>query len=203
MKTDTISIYSDMKGRSEAMQEAERFAAYNGLTGKKAMHIRLLTEEAISMIHEIFSGFKGDFWLESEQSEKALLCRICISANVEVNEGQEMELLQVSTSGKNEESKTVIGKIRQLFRWCLQQSDAEAAAQSTAVDAWYATGAEYPEAYWSLEKYRQNISKKDTEKWDELEKSIIARLADEVKVGIRTGKAAVIIEKKFPVIVYQ
>lgn len=202
MKTDTISIYSDMKGRSEAMQEAERFAVYNGLTGKKAMHIRLLTEETISMIHEIVSEFQCDFWLESEQTAKGLLCRICISADVEVNEGQETELLKVSTSGKNEEAKGILGKIRQLLRWSLQQSDEETASHSTAVDAWYAMGTVKQEPYWSLQQYRENISEKDTEKWDELEKSIIACLADEVKVGIRTGKTEVIIEKRFPTITY-
>ena len=34
---------------------------------------------------------------------------------------------------------------------------------------------------------------------DELEKSIIAKIADEVKVGIRSGRAEVIIEKLFAV----
>ncbi len=202
MKTDVITIYSDMNGRTEAMQEAERFAAYNGLTGKKAMHIRLLTEETISMVHEIVSGFRGDFWLEAEKNEKELLCRICVSAEVEVNENQEAELLGISTSGKNEEAKGILGKIRQLLRWSLQQSDTEAAAQNVTGDIWYRMGETHDEPYWSLQQYRQNLPEKDAEKWDELEKSIIARLADEVKIGIRTGKAEVIIEKKFPVITY-
>ncbi|MBR4319422.1 MAG: hypothetical protein IKP69_05160 [Oscillospiraceae bacterium] len=199
MKTDIISICSDKKGRTEALEQAERFAEYHGLTDKKALHIRLLTEEAISMIHEIVSEFQCDFWLESEQSVNGLLCKICISADVDVNEWQENELLKVATSGKNEDAKGILGKLRQFLRWSLQQSDEETASQS---DVWYTMGSVNHEKYWSLQQYRQNLMKKDSAKWDELEKSIIIRLADEVKIGIRTGKAEMIIEKKFPAITY-
>ena len=58
MKTDIITIYSDLKGREEAIDAAERFIAYNGIEGKAAMHIRLLTEEAVGMAHGIMDGFK-------------------------------------------------------------------------------------------------------------------------------------------------
>lgn len=53
MKSDVIRIQSDLTGRKEAMQAAESFIRYNGFEGKNAMHIRLLTEELVSMIHGI------------------------------------------------------------------------------------------------------------------------------------------------------
>ena len=51
--------------------------------------------------------------------------------------------------------------------------------------------------YWSLSHYRSNVedNSKAGEERDELEKSIIAKLSDEVKVGIRSENAEVIIEK--------
>ena len=207
MKTDVISIHSDMKGTVEAMEQAERFAVYNGLTGKNALHVRLLTEETISMVHGIVDDFKGDFWLESEPTAKGLLCRIIVSAQVAVNDGQEDELLEVATSGKNEEAKSLMGKIRQIFRWTIQQNDINMYEQDPAMDMWYEMGANREAmaygsaAYWSLKQYRENaerVPKPKDREWDELEKSIVGRLADEVRVGIRSEKAGVTIEKLFP-----
>ncbi|MCR4644362.1 MAG: hypothetical protein K5695_03000 [Oscillospiraceae bacterium] len=120
MKSDVISIYSDLKGSIEAIREAEMLSAYHDLDKKQKMFIRLLSEESVSMVHGILNGFKGDFWLESEKTDKGLLCRICVAADVEVDDCQEEALLEVSTSGKNEEAKGVMGKIRELFRWSVQ-----------------------------------------------------------------------------------
>ena len=197
MRTNVIPVASDLSARADALLEAERFSAYNGLTGKDAMHIRLLTEEAISMVDGIMNGFHGGMWLESEQTSTGLLCRICVDADAAVNEGQEEKLLDIATSGKNEEAVGILGKIRQIFRWTLQQTDAEASAQTGTVSPWYALGIQQnaaAQACWSLQQYTQRVQQ-DSEARDELEKSIIAKLADEVKVAIRSERAEVIIEK--------
>ena len=52
------------------------------------------------------------------------------------------------------------------------------------------------EAYWSLQAYRKSVSDEKAEEWDELEKSIIAKLADEVKVWLENDCTKVVIEKK-------
>ena len=196
MKTNVISITSDLAGRAEAMQEAERFCVYNGLTGKNAMHIRLLTEETISMVNGIVKDFEGDLWMESEPTPSGLLCRICVAANVSVSEGQEEQLLDIATSGKNTEAVGILGKIRQLFRWSLQQTDTTSSLQTNTLSSWYAMGVQ-DASYWSLRQYTQQLQQKqpEGEEWDELEKSIIAKLADEVRVGIRAERAEVVIEK--------
>ena len=203
MKTDVISIYGDLHGQSAAMQEAEHFTEYLQLTGKSAMHIRLLTEEAISLVHGIIPDFKGNFWLESEQTEKGTLCRICVSANANVTDGQEEKLLAVSSSGKNEDAKGIMGKIRQVLRWSMQHTDDEEMIRQS----WFEMGRygvqanPYASAIycWSLANYRSNVTDNPEagEEQDELEKSIIAKLSDEVKVGIRSDKAEVMIEKHF------
>ena len=196
MKTNVISITSDLAGRAEAMQEAERFSVYNGLTGKNAMHIRLLTEETISMVNGIVKDFEGDLWMESEPTPSGLLCRICVAANVSVSEGQEEQLLDIATSGKNTEAVGILGKIRQLFRWSLQQTDTTSSLQANTLSSWYAMGVQ-DASYWSLRQYTQQLQQQqpEGEEWDELEKSIIAKLADEVRVGIRAERAEVVIEK--------
>lgn len=202
MKTDVISVYSDLRGRDEAMRAAEKFAAYHEITGKDAMHLRLLTEETISMAHGIFDDFMGKFWLESQKTKKGLICRICLSADRLVNKEQEAQILSVSTSGRNERAKGVMGKIREIFRHGLQSSSTmDEQYLQNINDAWLSGGASTADSnFWSLQLYRQNLSDpqdSQAEEWDELEKSIIARLADEVKVWLDAAATTVIIEKQF------
>ncbi len=40
---------------------------------------------------------------------------------------------------------------------------------------------------WSLNDYKESISNEETNKWDELERSIVASLAKEVTVGIKNN----------------
>jgi len=209
MKTDVIKIYSDLQGSSDAMEAADKFAVYNDITGKNAMHLRLLTEELVSMIHGILDEFCGLFWLESERTKKGLLCRICFSADKQINRKQEEHILSVSTSGKNENVKGVMGRIRELFRRGIQAESVEDERYLTSVtDAMMSMGmmrsgaSASSAAFWSLQAYRQDVyTAKDnkTEEWDELEKSIIAKLADEVKVWLKTDVTEIVIEKLFPV----
>ncbi|MBQ8078984.1 MAG: hypothetical protein IJ236_03450 [Oscillospiraceae bacterium] len=119
-----------------------------------------------------------------------------MAANVSVSEGQEEQLLDIATSGKNTEAVGILGKIRQLFRWSLQQTDTTSSLQTNTLSSWYAMGVQ-DASYWSLRQYTQQLQQKqpEGEEWDELEKSIIAKLADEVRVGIRAERAEVVIEK--------
>ena len=51
---------------------------------------------------------------------------------------------------------------------------------------------------WSLEQYRSTVRREEkTEEWDELEKSVIASVADDVIVGVTGKQADIIIIKKF------
>ena len=209
MKTDVITIHSDLSGREEALEAAERFAAYNGITGKDAMHLRLLTEETVSMINGILDNFTGEIWLESKKTKNGLLCLICLSANKQANRAQEEHILSVSTSGRNESSKGIAGKIREVIRHSLQASSTEDEAFLQSIsDACMSIGmcsgtSTLPMPgvdYWSLQFYRQKIAEQKVEKaeeWDELEKSIISNLADEVKVWLRSDSTEVVIEKCF------
>ena len=205
MKTDILALRSDLKGKDAAMETAEKFALYHGLTGRSAMHLRLLTEETISMMNGILDDFSGDLWLESEKTRKGLLCRICLSAKKSANEKQEDNLLSVATSGKNESARGIMGKIREILRWSLQESD----INDIQSNPWFTLGTANcavpanVDTYlkcWSLSQYRENVSSGGQEKkeeWDELEKSIIANIADEVKVWLNKDDTEIVIEKLF------
>ncbi|MBQ8967440.1 hypothetical protein [Ruminococcus sp.] len=208
MKTDVITITSDLAGKEDAMQAAERFCEYNGIEGRGAKHIRLLTEETVSMVHGIMDNFRGELWLESDRIDKGTMCRICLSAMKSADGLQEEKLLSVATSGKNENAKGIMGKIRELFRMSIQHNaDGVYTFTDPAADSWYymgvhgsemASGAAIGAGLWSLMAYRSNLSEsvsKASEEWDELEKSIIANIADDVKVWLKSDSTQIIIEK--------
>ena len=75
-----------------------------------------------------------------------------------------------------------------------------------ALNNWYSMGSyrfnvqneELSEQYWSLANYRNSLSRDSNdskEEWDELEKSIIAKLSDDVKVWLRSDSTEVVIER--------
>ena len=48
---------------------------------------------------------------------------------------------------------------------------------------------------WSLSRYQLQKDAKE-EEWDELEKSVVAKLADDITVGVKNGKVELVIKKK-------
>lgn len=209
MTTDIITVHDDLDGRELALVSAEKFAEYNDIKGKNAMNVRLLTEEALGMIHGIMHNFKGELWLESEPAEQGLICRVHVRTPRGVTEAQEHKLLAVSSTGRNESAKGIIGKIRELIRMGTQNTDSAAEARNMGgtLDGWFNMGLphsdmsyinDYYVGYWSLDTYRDNLEAEGDapqEAYDELERSIIAKLADDVKVWLRSDSTEVVIEK--------
>jgi hypothetical protein len=51
---------------------------------------------------------------------------------------------------------------------------------------------------WSLDQYRSTVDRSErAEEWDELEKSVIASVADDVVVGVKGKRADIVVMKKF------
>ena len=188
MKTDIVKIHSDLYGRQEAVRTADRFNGYNKFTGRNAMHIRLLTEELICMVHGVMDNFKADLWLESEFTEEGVLCRICVSAKKAADPRHEKHLLSIASSGRNESAKGILGLIREIFRVSLQQSSDAADTKDRLPKE------KNGQQIWSLSDYREETA--DNGKiCAELERSIIANLSDDVKVWLKKDSTEVVIEK--------
>ena len=206
MKTEVMIITDDLQGKDDILKAADKFSQYNDIKDKSALHIRLLTEEAVSMVNGIMENFKAKLWLESEKTDKGLLCRICVTAEKAVNSKQEEQILSVATTGENESARGILGKIREMFRLSVQQST-EGVYQGTdpRADGWYSmgmcsggmqSGAAMAASMWSLTAYRSNLpADSANENWDELEKSIIAKVADDVKVWLKSESTEIVIEK--------
>ena len=197
MKTSVITVKNDGEGREEALKETERFAVYQELDKKSTLRLRLLAEEMLGMVEAIVGDFNARFWLEGENKE----AKICLEADTWVDCDKKERLIGLSSSGKNYAHRTFMGKLAGMFEYCMMGYDTSA---QYALENGYllydgTSGMDY-ERMWSLDFFREDLNRNlgDEEKkaeWDELERSIVAKLADEVIVGVKSRKVQMIIKK--------
>ena len=109
------------------------------------------------------------------------------------------QFISASTSGKNDASRGVMGKIKVMianFMFSAKEALPYALINTSAA---YHMGAASGEtaAMWSMSLYKDEVKESDAEEWDELEKSIVANIADDVKVCILGDTVEIIINKTF------
>ena len=202
MKTDVITVSSRGNHMEAALAQAEKVAAYKGLAPKSALHLRLLTEEMMGMMRSITGAEEGQFWVEDLNGTYQLHLLV----NTRMDSEKREQLLAVSSSGKNEAAKGLMGCLRDFFD---RSNDADIAASPLLLPGMY-EGMESPvqDWEWSLEAYIERykadrtLTEEQREAWDELEKSVVAHVADDVKVSIRGQAAELIIIKKLQFIPY-
>ena len=197
MKSDVIRVTSDGSGVSRAIEQAEAVAAFKKLSKKDALHLRLLAEETMGMLQAISGGCTADFWIEDEKDFTVVHLKSMLGVTSELRDA----LMSVSTTGKNIAAKGIMGKIREAFERAMEPSDADAESVVTP-DILYpnvdTVSAGVTAGYiWSLTSYRTEVKDAPEEDWDELERSIVANIADEIEVGVREGSAELVIYKKF------
>lgn len=198
MKSDVIHVANDGAGVKEGRVQAEKVAVFLSLGKKDALHLALLTEEMMGMMLALTGQTEADFWIESEGKNVSLHLKAATAMNAEMRQ----KLLAASTTGKNVAVKGVMGKIKDIFQRLLEPADdtvvptaAFAQGMSANPDTFGTLGV----CLWSLRQYKASLNagvgpKKD---WDELEKSIVSKLADEVQIGIIDEMVEMIIYKSF------
>ena len=204
MKTDVIEFTNKGDGIENVLTETERAAAYRGLTPKQALRLRLLAEEMTGMLRTLVGDERFRFWVESEGTAFSLHLLTQTVMTQKLREA----LLSTSSSGKNEAAKGFMGRIREIFT-VMSESYQPAGTEMrygysyvdvTGYDASMDVSPNAALLAWSLKAYRDAVAEnreKEPEKWDELEKSITAKLADDVKIFIRGNNVEMIIEKAF------
>ena len=198
MKSNVCSIENGTKDLAKILKESEKVAVYNELTHKQALQLRLICEEIDGMLPKLVNEFDGDLWIEYEEG----VCKVKVSIEfAEFTTEKKKDLINIAKNKKNAAAVGIAGKIRSAVENIfLDEENIQNYAMSS--DAFrmatgYAEDINYS-YYWSLEQYRNNVQKEEkTEAWDELEKSVIASIADDVVVGVKGKRAEIVITKKF------
>jgi len=192
MKTDILAVSSNGSHMEEALVLADKVAAFKDLSKKNALHLRLLTEEAMGMLRSIAGTMDGEFWIEDDNGVYELHLRV----QTLMDENKREQLLAASSTGVNEAERGFMGRIRAFFE------------PTDGLPMYYVpmtgeTPAMHSAMMWSMVDYRDHLDLDLSrnragakEAWDELEKSVVAHVADDVKVSIRGRTVEMTIIKK-------
>ena len=207
MTTEEVYVKSDGSGFDSALKVVDDFNEGVKLTKRSAMHVRLLAEEMLGMVNAISQDFEALFWVEGDHKE----CRLKLHATIDMDPSKRRELMSVSSSGRNISTRGVMGKIREMLEVGMENYDDVGKLQMQygispmsygmmGVDNEMMSQAVLS---WSLKQYRDSISdlkdenEANEEAWDELERSIVANIADDVQVGILRDEVKLIVTKRF------
>ena len=200
MKTDVIVVSSKGSQMETALNQVDKVAAYKGLSPKDALHLRLLAEEMMAMMRSITGETQGKFWIEDEDGTYELH----LQEATRMTSTKREKLLSTATSGKNESARTFMGKLRDFFE---RGADEDIAAHTSPLlmpGMYEHSSTPTLDWEWSMTQYERALSsavdRKDEnalKAWDELEKSVVAHVADDVKVSIRNQVVEMTIIKKF------
>ena len=180
MKTDVIIISNHGNNMEAILGQVDALAAGKALSPKNATHLRLLAEETMAMVRAITGDVNGEFWIEERDDVYELHLKVETLTDARKRE----QLLSASTTGRNEATRGFMGKIRAFF-------------QPTEDAPMFTSGfvGGVPRMYgnyeWCMQDYREQLrqyrkqnAKGSQEAWDELEKSVVSHVADDVKVSI-------------------
>ena len=198
MRTDMIAVSSRGSQIETALDQVEKVAAYKGLGAKETLHLRLLTEEMMGMMRSITGETQGRFWIEDEDG----VYQLHLQAATRMDSEKRGQLLSASTTGRNESARGLMGRLRDFFDRGADDDIAAVASPLMMPGMYDQSTASTLDWEWSMIRYENALSARmETDEaarqaWDELEKSVVAHVADDVKVSIRGKLVEMTIVKK-------
>ena len=212
MKSNICKLNNDLECLETVLNEVEKVTCYNSLDDKKALRLRLLAEELCGMLPGLVENFSGDFWAENDGDSYEL--HVELKAD-DMSMDLRDELISVSKSGKNAAAKGVMGKIRAVAETMLLSAFDPTIPPPSPESRFYdyhgfdmsfgymdpGMAAETGYAYsWSLYNYKSAVEGNEKEAYAELERSIVAKLADDIIVGVHGKNVEIIVKKSFGIL---
>lgn len=176
MKSDVISIDNTGSGFDEAIAQVEKVSKWNHLDHKEQIHLQLLAEEMLSLARSITGEMKASFWIENEGKNYELH----MTTKTVMDAEKRYLLIDSSSSHKNEASKTLLGVLREVVELMMTPSTLPSGQMPFDL----------------VSDISQGIYK-EHELWDGYERSILLKVADNVKVGIRGDLVDITVLKSF------
>ena len=199
-----ILLTSDADKLAEAYNRVDNCVGALELKKKDTLRIKLLLEETIGMFDAMTGDLTALLWVEKYKSE----CAIKIVGNTQMNADKKYDILSMSTSGNNELVHGFMGKLKDVIETGIlnYESVMKLNQEYNGVSVNFGGLGVYTDVsaatnpiattgfMWSMEDYRKALQQnKDSNEgmmhaWDELEKSIVASIADDVIVGVKNNR---------------
>lgn len=173
-KSDHIKISDPASDMDKAYRAVDSFISDAGIKGKSSLRIRLLSEEVLRLVRAVTGFSEMEFWLEGD----ARVTRIFLTADGRLDKDKQKELISVSSSGENSSEHGFFGTLISMF----SLNDPE-------------------DTEWSLKDYQDELRRRreddpySDDAWKDIERSIVANLADDIDVGITKGKIKMVVTK--------
>ena len=203
MVSEKFLVNSDSGRMQAAKYVTESFAWYAKLDRKSTLRLCLLVEETLGMVKEMVQDYYGCLWFSGDEH----CIEIHLEFTADMDAKKKHELLSVSSTGSNVSVRGFMGRIGEFLSSAMYNF-------GRAMDAYGAEtmrygiigsgGVDTPSVYdmtpvWSLRQYRAALENHNGDEakaaWDELEKSIVANLADDVLVGVKGDRVELVIVK--------
>ncbi len=192
MKTDVMIASSDEKQIEAMLSEVDKVAVYKNLSPKGALQLRLLAEEMMGLIRAVTGKKEGEFWIEDSDG----LFEMHLKVKTLMDETRREQMLSVSSTGENEATKSFLGWISSFFEPAVSVPTFHTAPMGAAPQMYGSLDWSMEDYRAQLQEYREQNKEGSIEAWDQLEKSVLAHVADDVKVSIRGRVVELIILKK-------
>ena len=175
MQSEHIRI-TDLKQQYDRLTDIlEDYLFRAGIEGKNAMRFSLIAEEAVRLARSIVEeGESVEMWFEGDNRASCIF----VQTTGKLDPDQEEEFISASSKGANEVKGTFFDEIKKRFT-------------------------RPKKATWSLAEYEEKLSAQrakdplSQEAWEDLERSVLAKLADEITVSVEDDEALMMIKKVF------
>ena len=197
MKSDVIVVGKNQDYTERALRLTEEYAG--NLSQKAHLRLHLLAEEMMNLFRSITGEMEAEYWIENNSNVYTLH----LDTETIMYAEKRKELIELSSKKENAATKGVIGKIREAFELALLPED----KRDAIISRYTMLGFTDPTSFsattdvelWKMSDYISAVNNSDDiqfaqEAKDELEKSIIANLANEVTIGIVGDKVSMTVE---------
>lgn len=176
MISDIITIDNQGRGFDNALEEAGRVAAYAGLDKKDTTRLSLLTQEMLSLARCITGEMQANFWIEKAEGQ----FNLHMTTETVMDAEKRAMLISMASSRKNEAAKGMLGwlrdKVEQLMVAQVDHSEEEV-------------------PYDLMSDVANSVFEEP--EWDGYEHSVLLKLANDVRIGIRGREVDIVVIKRF------
>ncbi len=207
MTSEKFMLNSDAGRMAAARYATEDFARQADLTKRDTLRLDLLVEETLGMVKVMVDEFYGQLWFVGNGNA----CEIHLEATATMNANRKQELLSVSSSGRNAAAKgfmSMLGEMISAALYGFGHALDTYGMETMKYGVVHAEGIHTPGnpdlmPLWTLQSFKVNLDSADhgdaavEAACDELEKSIVANLADDIVVGVKGDRIELVITKRF------
>ena len=203
-----IRIKSTGEGIEDALDMTDYSGKRAGLERKEVLRLRLLAEELIGLIRGIAGDVEADYRIEHEGKQ----FRISLDSDIKLTREMRKGIISLSSKGENAKAVGVMGRIREMVAVALLPGDVDASMMSgvslgtMSMGGASGMGTDMTTAQiysWSMQEYKKVLeskagyNKEAEKRWDEVEKSIVANIADDIVVSVEGSHVEIVIYKEF------